>query len=608
MSCAKLLASNPRTFGGILRSEIRKNGDTIKGLCLALKEAGAPVSVSQFGLWCRDERLPTKVRSHKALHAIEARYGLPHGYFIRKLSSTAGLVSCYAIKDVPHNRLELYAWHLPDNFLELSAQKQAEIKAWVNRNIFYNTTAFRKYQSQAVREAFGINYLQSKRRRLPLHGDVSTEAPVHLKEEVNALISFKTATLPPEGMDRLGRWSASTAHQKNVYLNLFFGALISSPDSRVAGFGARAEDVTIALLVFPAVWDWYLAWREKRRGFFTAWETGMMIFAKSLSLRQTGWLRQNGWLSSRLKPIAGLISETDVERAQNDWDAVCDVMQLHAQRRSRALASVEQVHRDPFEAIEPILNAKSPIQEYRKITKQIIAHLGRGGLEEYEQAEGIRAFLMLQFGMHLGLRQKNLRELLVCRSDCPTPEAVLAQKRRGELKWSSATEKWEVLVPAVAFKNASSPFFYRAKPYLCVIPDVDDLYAIIAAYMEKHRSVLIGDRDDPETFFVKGNLKKKGRPDFDRGSFYDAWRSAIVKFGIYNPYTNRGAIKGLLPHGPHCVRDVLATHVLKTTGSVELAGHAIQDTPQMVAQFYGRFLPSEKTALVIEAIKDAWKD
>lgn len=106
-----------------------------------------------------------------------------------------------------------------------------------------------------------------------------------------------------------------------------------------------------------------------------------MIFAKSLSLRQTGWLRQNGWLSSRLKPIAGLISETDVERAQNDWDAVCDVMQLHAHRRSRALASVEQVHRDPFEAIEPILNAKSPIQEYRKITKQIIAHLGRGGLE-----------------------------------------------------------------------------------------------------------------------------------------------------------------------------------------------------------------------------------
>lgn len=112
----------------------------------------------------------------------------------------------------------------------------------------------------------------------------------------------------------------------------------------------------------------------------------------------------------------------------------------------------------------------------------------------------------------------------------------------------------------------------------------------------------------PKLFSSKETSRKKGARISIGASFYDAWRSAIVKFGIYNPYTNRGAIKGLLPHGPHCVRDILATHVLKTTGSVELAGHAIQDTPQMVAQFYGRFLPSEKTALVIEAIKDAWKD
>lgn len=43
-------------------------------------------------------------------------------------------------------------------------------------------------------------------------------------------------------------------------------------------------------------------------------------------------------------------------------------------------------------------------------------------------------------------------------------------------------------------------------------------------------------------------------------------RLAIQHYGIYNPYTGRGAIKGLLPHGPHNARDVLATHVLKQTG------------------------------------------
>lgn len=45
------------------------------------------------------------------------------------------------------------------------------------------------------------------------------------------------------------------------------------------------------------------------------------------------------------------------------------------------------------------------------------------------------------------------------------------------------------------------------------------------------------------------------------------------------------------------MRDVLATHILKKTGSFEQASYAIQDTPAMVAQHYGRFLPQDKAAL-----------
>lgn len=76
-----------------------------------------------------------------------------------------------------------------------------------------------------------------------------------------------------------------------------------------------------------------------------------------------------------------------------------------------------------------------------------------------------------------------------------------------------------------------------------------------------------------------------------------SWRLAIQHYEIYNPYTGWGAIKGLLPHGPHNVRDVPATHILKQTGSYEQASYAIQDTPEMVANHYGRFLPQDKAAL-----------
>lgn len=48
--------------------------------------------------------------------------------------------------------------------------------------------------------------------------------------------------------------------------------------------------------------------------------------------------------------------------------------------------------------------------------------------------------------------------------------------------------------------------------------------------------------------------------------------------------------------GPHNVRDVLATHILKQTDSYEQASYAIQDTPAMVAKHYGHFLPQDKAA------------
>ncbi|PYE22676.1 IS66 Orf2 like protein [Rhizobium sp. PP-CC-3A-592] len=84
-------------------------------------------------------------------------------------------------------------------------------------------------------------------------------------------------------------------------------------------------------------------------------------------------------------------------------------------------------------------------------------------------------------------------------------------------------------------------------------------------------------------------------------------RLTIQRYGIYNPYTGRGAIEGLLPHGPRNVRDVLATHILKQTGSYEQASYAIQDTPDMVARHCGRFLPLDKAALAAKILNQVWQ-
>jgi hypothetical protein len=46
--------------------------------------------------------------------------------------------------------------------------------------------------------------------------------------------------------------------------------------------------------------------------------------------------------------------------------------------------------------------------------------------------------------------------------------------------------------------------------------------------------------------------------------------------------------------------------VLKQTGSHEQASYAIQDTPETIAEHYGRFLPQDKAALAAQVLNQVW--
>lgn len=332
----------------------------------------------------------------------------------------------------------------------------------------------------------------------------------------------------------------------------------------------------------------------------------MMSIAISLVKEETGWLRQSPALAEHLVPIKGLISEKDIERARSNWEAVCEEMYRHGRQRIKEVERVRRVHRDPFEPILPVLEAESPLGEYRKITDEILRLMPNERMYPKATAEAVRSFLMLRFGLHLGLRQKNLRQLLVCpKGEVPRTERNLQDQKCGELRWSHREKGWEVFIPAVAFKNARSSFF-GSKPFKLILPDLGGLYDLIDAYVERYRRRLLGSAADPGTFFVKTVKQKSTTAVYDQNTFYEAWRLTIQRYGIYNPYTGRGVIEGLLPHGPHSVRDVLATHVLKQTGSYEQASYAIQDTPQMVQEHYGRFLPQDKAAMAAQILNRVW--
>ncbi|MEC3947567.1 hypothetical protein [Sphingobium sp. HWE2-09] len=571
--------------------------------------------------WIEGRRTPQSAASLEILNRIEVRYDLPAGYFRSKLPHPARAPSGIAINGVTKTEQRRLAWHLPDDFNTRSLKQQAEILEWVREVVISGATEYRRFQAQAMKLRYAIRFpaiTGKKIRGVPANeaapdidddmGHVGVvDAPPRLVTEMADLVQFKTSTLTDIGFQRNGVWGEETTSQKIEHFGLMFGALAASPRGAVEGHGVPIRSITFAMLVFPRVWDWYVQWRERRRGFFTRWECDMLRNAMALVRADTGWLRQHPELADRLVPIEGLISSNDIGAARANWQQACDILHAHASARVREVERVARIHRDPIEPILPILEAPSPVAEYLKIAEEILKVRPDGRRYPKAAAEVVRSYLLIRLGLHLGLRQKNLRQLMVCpRGNLPRSERQLETMKRGEIRWSDRDQGWEVLVPAVAFKNAHSSFF-AGKPFRLLLPDLGGLYDHIEAYVEKHRAILLNGADDPGTFFVKTVKTTSRDASYDQNTFYEAWRLVVQRYGVFNPYTGRGAIKGLLPHGPHNVRDVLATHILKQTGSFEQASYAIQDTPDMVAKHYGRFLPQDKAAMAARILNQVWE-
>jgi len=603
----------PEDLGTALRLHATRHGETIHHLYRAVVRPKDGLNRSTLISWARGAKAPRSVISLEVLRRIERRYQLPEGYFAEKVANPVRAATGFDLDGVSASERRRMAWHLPDNFNSRPRHEREEIIDWVRNVIISGSTDYRRYQAAAMRQHFAVRFAgisTPRRKSSTAKGPDDSgviDAPAQLNAEIAELLKFKTSTFAAFGLQRNGVWGEETASQKIEHFGLWFGAFAAPIESDVRGFGADPKCLTFAMMVFPQVWDWYLQWREQRRGFYTKWETDLLSIAAALNREETGWLRQTPHIGDHLQEIEGLITRQNIDEARADWAAACDRMYRHARRRIKEIDRVARIHRDPFEPILSVLEAPSPVGEYRKITEEILRLMPDERRHPLAAAEAVRAFLLLRIGLHTGLRQKNLRELLLCkREELPTSERRLEDMKRGELRWSTRDHGWEILIPSVAFKNASSSFF-GAKPFRLILPDLRGLYEKLEAYIDRHRARLIGEAADPETFFVKTAKRTSTNAAYDQNTFYEAWRLVIQRYGIFNPWTGRGAIKGLLPHGPHNVRDVLATHILKQTGSYEQASYAIQDTPEMVSQHYGRFLPQDKAEIAARILNKVWE-
>lgn len=377
---------DPPGFREALVLHLNRFSESYYQLHRAIIKVGEKLDRSTLQSWIEGRRAPRNAASLEILARIEHRYGLPVGYFKSKLPNPARAPSGFLIKGMSPAEQRRFAWHLPDDFNSRSLKEQAEILDWVQNVVISGATEYRRFQAQAMKLRYAVRFptLTGKRRN-PQAAPVETldaddqadligavDAPPLLVSELTELIRFKTSTLTDIGFQRIGVWNEETTAQKVEHFGLMFGALAASPRGAVQGHGVPLKDMSFAMLIFPRVWDWYVQWRERRRGFFTRWECDMLRNAMALVRADTGWLRQHPELASRLVPIPGLVSAEEVASARADWQGACDCLHAHAGARVKEVDRVARIHRDPFEPILAILETASPVAEYLKIADEIL--------------------------------------------------------------------------------------------------------------------------------------------------------------------------------------------------------------------------------------------
>lgn len=573
-----------QTFAQRLDSLMREADESAPGLARALGAMGHTIHSNVIRNWRLGLRHPHPQSQKDRVIAIAQHLGVPASDLLEALPSRARQSQSYsALGDLDTSVRRRIAPHLPDDFDSRAPAEQDEIVQWVIGNCLCAPVTEMDGRG-ADRSTHALCRPGSSRRL--------REAPPHLVAEIDGLLQFKTSDLSPVGFQRRTTWKAATAESSEEHLMLFFGTCheLGVPDCMLS----------LSLVFAPLLIDAYIKWRVARRGGYTTAILRPLQILQGLLTAQVGYVRQQPGFGQTLHRLPGLVRDDDIAHAEADWDAACDAARAHITMRMMEVTerTRDTKGRDPFLAINAVLNDAKPAVTYYRIVHEIRRRMP-DDTYAVRRAEALRALVLFRIGLATGFRQRNLRELRV-NSDpnSPTPMQRLREARAGELHWNGSS--WRIRMPRDAFKNSDAKALRGAERDF-VLADWDGLYAELDAYLRARRT-LLGEAEDPGLLFVKSIAGTRASdPTYRRSGFYAMFRAAIVTYGIYNPWRDEGAIEGLLPHGPHpAFRDIPATHLLKRNpgAGLGMAASFLLDSPDTVREHYARFIPADEHAAI----------
>lgn len=554
----------------------------MSGLSLSMLGKLLSLSESTVGEWYRGRKTPRR-ESIAAVSRMEAFCKLPAGALVGKLPRHLQRRRI-SLPQLPESlrKNERLAYrvckHLPDNFPDLSPERQQEVFDSIRNNVLRHNTPY------SIRQA--------ELRQLPY----SLKAwPAAAAEEFEELASFKTAESPPLGMRRKGRWKSSSIKMARSEFASFLGALrlpVDAADARIRGLGVPDEHLTVALIACPLVVDWFIRFRCGVRAQYTEYTIKMLTDFTSLLRAETGWLRQMPHLANRLRPISCgetiLLSPELIRRARSDWDGVCqEAIEYYKYLRHDDLKDKISVGRDPFLPIDGIVKMDDPTEAFELLLQGMRDELPNLKTQPVRYHAAIRDLALVALIAVTGFRRNTVAQLdftcdesghLTLRGDC-----VLLD------------------VPRYLFKDPNSPFFGSQKAkvdYSNAAPDVFGIVDIFKEYLTVSRPFLL------RTFHPEGVEQPlfvnavKGRSARMSPEYVSGIYRRMAEWHLAENEWRGTGIREVRASGSHSARHIRGTAVVKETGSYQLAGDANQHSAKTAEKYYSRFATEDRNRRV----------
>ncbi len=168
---------------------------------------------------------------------------------------------------------------------------------WVRTVIISGSTDYRRYQAAAIRQRYAVRFSCASGPVASLHPHDAGRsgiviAPKRLNDEMAESFASRLDIRCLRHAEN-GVWERRQLPRRWSISGYGSGRSWPHPRAKYMGLGVDPKLLTFAMMIFPQVWDWYLHWRERRRGFYTKWEIDLLSIAAAICREETGWLRQS---------------------------------------------------------------------------------------------------------------------------------------------------------------------------------------------------------------------------------------------------------------------------------------------------------------------------